>query len=252
MKNAVITILAILVVGLSCFIVYDKVIKTDEKKENNNEVVEQTIDLAMAKNLIEKYVLGMDLNLYEIKNNGLTENIKLKMAIVNVNSDKVVLCEDAFDFSDVEYTLNGGAFGCETGDKQEAISYSLVNNKYKELFGAAKEAPKTYALYDYNYSSKTDSYVHLYRFGTSGFKSSYYNVENAKINDNKLAIEITYIDYVEAMDTVSYSIDGETYKSLNNVNELSDVYSENHSTLPHLTFNFEKVNNDYILVSVNS
>ena len=45
MKNVIITILSILVLGLGCFIVYDKVINKEEKKDNKDtsaEVIEKS------------------------------------------------------------------------------------------------------------------------------------------------------------------------------------------------------------------
>ena len=61
MKNVVIIILSVLVVGLSCFIVYDKVINKEEKKENNvvdnvkgSEVLKSNIK-SIVNSLFDKY-----------------------------------------------------------------------------------------------------------------------------------------------------------------------------------------------------
>jgi len=59
MKNVIITILSVLVLGLSCFIIYDKVINKEEKEQSDtvSEKSNKIIDYSEGKNSMFKMVL---------------------------------------------------------------------------------------------------------------------------------------------------------------------------------------------------
>ena len=84
MKNVAITVLSVLVVGLSCFIVYDKVISKEDKKENNavNENISESkiTELSVSGDIVQ--------NLYKHK---LVSFTSLAENVLNKNYDEIKL-----------------------------------------------------------------------------------------------------------------------------------------------------------------
>ena len=265
MKNVIITVLSIAVIVLGGYLVYDKVIDKEEKNNNEIKTPESNesidFDTVAAKKFIDELV---DLKVFNIFNqlseNGLTEENKLLIAIHKTSPQSIYTCSDAFDMNtsnNMEYrpTANDH-WGCYSNQGISSYGYDLVNEQYKKLFGSSDDAKKVgiYITTAYEYSSKIDSYVSLTPyFGPIINNSYYYNIESAKITDNKLSIEISYLAYfpvsLDSEDEFSYVLDGNT--NTFNIDEISTVFNNNKNSLPHLIFNYEKENENYVLKSVN-
>lgn len=150
MKNTLIVILSLLVIGLLCYIVIDKTQNNivncnipvdneiDMSEINNN--VEKDYNLSESRKLIDTYTSKLNLQFDDIKNSGLSQEIKLSMTITNLEPDKDGTCADAFDEEDQRYFNRKFAWGCITASK--VYSYEMVNEKYKELFGSQSNAPR--------------------------------------------------------------------------------------------------------------
>ena len=72
-KNVVIIILAILVLGLGCFIVYDKVINKDLRQGENNNIETKNYDLVKAKELVDQYYMSPIINFFGESDNELVK-----------------------------------------------------------------------------------------------------------------------------------------------------------------------------------
>lgn len=261
-KNLVITILLIIVLCLGGYLVFDKVIdKKEEKVKDPIPKEDVELDTAIAEKFIDELINLDVFNILDrLSENGLTEENKLSIAIAKTKGSNSYSCNDAFDMNEnnnSEYRpVSNKKWGCGLQDRVSSYSYDLVNEQYKALFGSLENANKTgiYTTNAYEYSSKINSYVSLNPyFGPIVRNSYYYNIESAKVTDNKLNIEISYLSYFPSTlgsnTEFKYTIDGNT-KTFNK-DEISSVFNTNKSSLPRLTFSYEKENENYILKSVN-
>jgi hypothetical protein len=137
-----------------------------------------------------------------------------------------------------------------------SYSYDIVNKYYKELYG------EDLSKIDYNgskyfgeyfvYSSKLDIYVELFNTNSESNNKeiyNYYDVLNKTYNDGKLEVEIGYITYEKNNDIYEYELNNEK-KTFNDISELEDIFKNNKDNLSKLTFNFEKVDKNYILRTI--
>ena len=232
MKNVVITILSILVLGLGCFIVYDKVINKGEKKEDNavEEKIgsEEDYDLVEAKKLIDKYVYA-DFDLFDDFSNRTVES-KVVFAILNVRTGDInneyIGNLESFDCSnsaeigtDYECSVknsNNTAFK-HTSSVAETISYDTLNASYKELYGNDQDISKIQYISmgfgpAYQYVEEINSYVKVHCGACGGISvvEKLYGVKSAKLDGNKLVINVGMIqvspsgdDYNKVVGTIN-------------------------------------------------
>lgn len=276
-KNIVIIILIILILGLSGYLIYDKLLlstdnevidnkesNNNKEENNNNKEDDEKDDLKNAKFILDKYLDSDMHNIIErIAETKLNEETKLAIVINSIESDNTeefanYQCSELFE-SLGEYGSVSEAFskiGWTCGDHGEIpykhYSYIRVNDKYKEFFGSLDEAPKQDILYDkeaYAYSDIKDVYVKLTpQFGPIISNSYYYEVEEVLTNDNEIKIKISYLTYKVNLfvEEISYNINNTEYL-VNSEEDLMEVYNNNKNLLPVLTFVFENNNNNYIL-----
>lgn len=240
-KNIFITILAILVLGLGGYLVYDKVFDNGVKEEVKDESSKQEskeFDLAEAKKLVDKYTLGF---IYwpGIFEETLSEEEKINIAINYTNSTKVeYTCKEAFpndkddhgqfivqvdDFSATCYEMmEGDAY------YNKVYSYESVNETYKELFGDKKDAPKRVVSAGFNryaYSEKYDAYFTLScECGGAPTQDSYYDVASAIETNDTLEVIVNYIKFVFTEWDKKYSV-SQNYNinvSAENVHDVTD------------------------------
>lgn len=245
-KNIVIIMLTVLVLGLCGYLVYDKVLSN-----NIEEVKEESYDLASAKFIIDSFLNANMYNIIDrIVETKLDEDTKLAIAIGSIESLESYSCNELFDTTNGYYENNGAI--CSSYPNQ--YSYERVNARYKKIFGSLKEAPKKDLLYRYevyDYSDKKDVYVELEpQFGPIIPNLYYYEVKEAKINNNELKINISYLTYkvnpLVEPEHISYKINNVEY-TIEKEDNIKQIYSDNENSLPTLTFVFEKENNNYIL-----
>ena len=221
-KNIVITILAVLVVGLGCTLGYvllnkDNNAGKNSSNENNSsqKVEESKIDVAYARELVYKYApiggLG-DSRRSTLLNEGLTEEAKLALAIDYATPTSInYTCEEAFPDATKEntgYRIVRGKFNgvCYPDDPnsnyRDQYSYDSVNASYKNLFGEELSAPKTdmgglsYSVGIYAFSSKYDAYIEVScecGGAESGSKKSYLEVKQVKKDGEELTVDMGYI-----------------------------------------------------------
>ena len=240
MKNVIITILVILVLGLGGFIIYDKVIKTPknvEENSNNTEVIEEkNYDLSKANQLIEKYYTTefIIMNDY-IFNTGLTDTYKLGLAWENLKYSDVK--EMSCDYIDKNRT--NGNFRVYCDENEQTVSYSTLNKVYKSLFGNNKDLKKE-QVWIFDYIADADLFVKLSYPGGGGFSNILmYKAKEAKVKGNELTVLVAYYDLKPTSDWSGYycdlnyktysndEVNKPTFKSdfMNeNLNEIQDVY----------------------------
>ena len=209
MKNVVITVLAILVLGLGGYLVYDKVIDKDvneEVKEENGKQESKDFDLVEAKKLIDKYISQTWFR-EESLEGALTESKKIVMAINSTKSKEIdYTYKEAFPDGKLENEQflveinNSISATCyeSKDDKEIAYTYDDVNKTYKELFGEEQDLPKTKIseyTYRYAYSEKYDAYLSLScECGVAYPTTTYYDIIQAiEVGDN---LEV-YLNYVK-------------------------------------------------------
>lgn len=261
-KNIVIIILSVVILGLGGYLVYDKVLSSDNKEEVVEKQDDKEIYFTMARNYIDNII---DSGVYKVLENlskdGLTDELKTLMAMSNVRSYESN-CENAFD---IDPNTNGyfskefGEMACSSNKVLNLFDYDSVNMKYKKIFGTSENAPKKYIanIVPYEYSSKANSYVELYSRRSAMNSLYYYYIEEVEATDSKLKIKISYLSYhyvdmtaeAEHSDSFSYYI-GETLYENKTKEEVIKSYNENKKSLPNLTFNYEQEDGRYILKSV--
>lgn len=266
-KNVIIIILAVLVLSLGGYLVYDKVFVGDnldiennaekEDVEEENEVFYNTLAKTLVDNIIELDVY----NIFErLSKSGLSDEIKLSMAISSLEPVNSYTCLDAFDVNTgyVEYRpAKNNAWGCGQNEKVDSFDYDLVNEEYKNLFGGSENALKISVLetWVYDYSNKIDGYVRLTpRFGPIVNSLYYYDIEDINITNEQLKIKISYLTYAPVLgsvDTFRYILNDISYTEKTK-DEIKKAYYDNKNLLPRLIFNYEKDNGKYILKSVKS
>lgn len=257
MKNIVITMLTILVLGLGGYLVYDKVIdKEINKEEDTNLTQENDFDSAEAKKLIDKYYAEGPTGGPNTFKTGYTEEIKRYLALKKSEYDKITY---------IWYEPFNSA--------REAIYYDDLNETYKYLFGETNDAARedfSLGCKKFVYDKKQDVFIDASECGGVGTPKYFYGVKTAKEKDNKLVIDVVYAEfnivgsydennvvYFKYNDTLNNSYDdkdiygSESGKERENYDKFEEKYlEENSQKLPIYTFVFEKEDNHYIFNSM--
>lgn len=224
-----------------------------------------TVPDEKVKSLIDEYKTMFQY----IKSDGLTDNIKFSIVFNNLKKnekpDYKYSCEDSFeDAINNEHRAKNSIYVCENNIDGyiSSYDYEIVNKYYKSIFGEDETIEKKdydgseYFGEYFEYSTKVDSYVELLRkyipFNYSNIYN-YYEIESKKYENSRLEVEIAYLSYeykeVDEKQIYTYEINGEK-KNVESESDLSKVYNENKDNLPKLTFKFDKINNNFILISI--
>lgn len=255
-KNIVISILVVLVLAMGMFIYLDKYDvlhkskNTTIEEKNDKEVNEYSIDDARI--LIEKYY-GMDdytnifnytlnsLDIERIKNYVVYNNLSIAdFEDVTIDGIEGMDCSpEVFNESNVscKYTKKDNIFFDKTS---KLIKYSKANTIYKKLYGnnlnITKEELEGKECNYYYYIESNDSYVKRLPMGCSqgsygGFVKSIYEVKEAKIEDEKLNIYVSYIFISDANEFgLGGSINGKIEKFTNEEISNTSEFLKNHSS----------------------
>lgn len=245
-KNIVITILAVLVVGLGCFIIYDKVIDKNEKKDNDvvekeEKNVEEDYDLVKAKELIDKFYDDAFYNFFDGKYN---EKQKSHFAAKNLGQLGYIDVEElGAECSDSISSQTSGSYYCKlrVGDNYYYSTqltfeapYDLINESYKKLYGNDNNISKEtipMGIADYVYIDKTNSFVQLneYGIGLINPATDIYGVKSAKVTEKNLVITVGYVEMIPSVsDEPTAIIDGNqvtfTQSEIENQTEFLNKY----------------------------
>lgn len=193
-KNVVITILAIMVVGLGGYLAYDKVMQN--KGDIKNNIQEEEFDLDEARRLVDIYAGILKYReidqTYNYENNQYEESYKAMLAYDNVSSSKISYVNDYI----CKQLTNDDNF-CEFGRPLNSVKYEDINTSYRYLFGKQSSLEKKdYArnkLPGLLYIEKEDLYIEYTVWKTSGI--TYFwgsKVESAKVSGNELKINVLY------------------------------------------------------------
>jgi len=200
-KNMVIMILAILVLGLGGYLVYDKVLTNDNNEIENTEVKEESYDLAAAKELIDKYYYSYATQSGTSFTIGYTEDAKKYLAAVNVSVKDVstINCILTYNNEGYQYEVNleNGGIGYCYGDTN-SISYDALSESYKKLFGNDKVLKKNDFIFGamiYDYNEKLDSFIKLScECGGGPGGIELYSIKSAKKVGDKLIINVGRVE----------------------------------------------------------
>ena len=278
MKNAVIGVLATLVVLMGGYLVYDKVIDKDSKEKSDivekkdDKAEEKDFDLVEAKKLVDKYFLNVyDYSLIETNTLPVRldkENYKIYVAMKNAEPTKIdYTCEEAFPTisnNNGQLILKdnnsfwGTCYGSDDSFTENQYTYEDVNKSYKALFGNDSTASKVNVSYwyaRYGYSEKYNAYIELScecggYFGISGY---IYGIDSTKLIGDKLIVNVGYSTYSGDENTGKVqlnTIDGNveiTEKELDNKEAILDKYLDKFDTYE---FEFFKEDGTYKLKNV--
>ena len=263
-KNIIITVLAVLLLGLGVYVVTDKVLNKEVKQENKKEEVVEKIenfDKEEAKTIVEKYLHGLFAKTIEKEiKDGLSEDYRLFLAITYAEKSNFdYKCKEAFPNSTLDeygfYNINEGNFAgaCSENrnpDEYSGATYEEVNKSYKKLFGNEKDAPKkntSFGLDRYGYSEKYDAYIKLdCRCGGSYFPDRYLDITNATIQCNRLEVTFKYAVMEYTYENSNYKVCiNNSCKTVDNVNSfitsgIEEFYEENKDIVKEYKFTFNK------------
>ena len=209
--------------------------------------------------LVDKYYGGYNgkIDLSYVLYLGLNDSVKGGMAFYNTDSSKI----GKFDSSSIELS-NRDKNGCSTDPfdwKKTEVSYTDLNNSYKELFGDEFNASKTERLLagqGFAYFNETDSYIEG-AICAGGTPISFYYVSEYTLNGNGLVVKInligtsrcdTFIDrdrsnYVECFDNVkSERIDVDKMISGYSIINGNDIY-----LLPDINWYYPSYSKEYYI-----
>lgn len=276
MKNLIITILSILVLGLGGYLVYDKALDKDVKEEVKEESSKQeskNFDLAEAKKLVDKYTL--DFLFWENMFQGtMSEDDKIYLAIKYTESTNIdYTCSEAFPGSKFEngsyvFTQDNSKGTCyDNNEYGEEYTYDSLNKVYKELFGNNKEIPKKMisgvVCSKYAYSEKYDAYINVSGgCGGAYYQSSYYDVFSANETSDTLEIIINYVEfrfneydkkyYVSQNTNINVSVDDPHDVTDEQIKNLYDraIKELDEDEIPKYKFTFKKSDTGYYLDSI--
>ena len=266
-KNIVIIILSVIILGLGGYLVYDKVIDKDvnnnNEEETNVEHKEEDYDLALAKELVDKYY-----DAYQAGSSfdNMDETAMLKNAFFKAQKD--YSCKELYENDEratgYEFERDTGnpvSYRVEIDDKthllcgyySHIVSYENMNKIYKELYGKNLEVEKQrfgYRPTTIYYDPKHDVFALSQFQGGSGYQEEkFYDVKSAKIVEGQLIIDIGYEIFTpcdgEKLCSSNY-LKAFTYNTT--MNE-SDFIKENLNDFDTYRFVFEKEDDHYILNS---
>ena len=199
-KNIIIAILVILVLLLSGFIVYDKVINEKVENDDNSSVVEkETMNLESAKKLIDKYYLDTypEHNTFIV---GMTENMKKEIVMDQVPKKSILKrsCESIKGFKEENgecVSVDENSFDITYGSE---IQFEVLNAINKELFGKSENFEKKdfdIGLTSWRYDATSNSFIAFttprgMEFGP--FYSNYF-VKNVEENKGSLKVKVGYL-----------------------------------------------------------
>lgn len=254
-------------------------LESDNKETTKEEKENKEITREDAK----KYVDDFKDYFPELTEKGYTDETKLSLVFgilpkESILKEKEIKCIDAFD--NCKVTEEGTFMEVDEGfaffeGLSTILEYDELNKYYKKIFGSKSNAPKINAnpaiSSFFAYSNKLNAWVQLEaQFGGAcmGGENIYYVIDSAQTENNKLVIKLTYFEYIEVCEPgyseeelakmeyteedgygYLYEMDGVEKKVLSK-KEIPDIVTKNHDKLPHLTFTFEKENDNYILTSV--
>lgn len=196
-KNVVITILAIMVVGLGGYLAYDKVMQN--KGDIKNNIQEEEFDLDEARRLVDIYAGILNYReidqTYKYENNQYEESYKAMLAYDNVSSSKISYVSEYI----CKQLTNDDNF-CEfhyRTDPLHSVKYEDINTSYRYLFGKQSNLEKkNYARKQQPgllYIEKEDLYIEYNSGPYTGI--TYFwgsKVESAKVSGNELKINVLY------------------------------------------------------------
>ena len=204
-KNVIIVILGIIILGLSGYLVYDKVLLDSGNKlvdNNAQEEKEESYDLEAAKKLIDKYY-AIDIDESDIFNEGYTDRIMKYLAVQNVAIKDIggINCNTLYSNNEIRWDSdykvildNGKITYCPVRGAAETISYDVLSESYKKLFGNDKKLSKgdfNYSLNEYDYNETKDIFVIMAApKGLDEITKTIYDIQSALKIKNKLIIKV--------------------------------------------------------------
>ena len=269
-ENYVIVLLSVIIVILSGYIIYDKIISN-----NNTEIDDKIVknyDLATAKSLIDKYYLNSDYLFGNLFTEGLTEDVKMSITLNNSDDLKLLYnCDTIYENDMNSYKDEFGNYYTKLNDTEEYIGicenssegykYESVNNIYKKLFGSSINMPKkdisVFSMSVFDYNDKYDSFIKLYpQRGGEDPTIKIYDIIDAKIQDNKLTINAGYTVFEPSdnnLENYTSNIDNSKTYTLAELSDSSFPQSfirKYFDKVDTYEFKFEEENNNYVLKSM--
>lgn len=246
MKNIIITILAILVLGLGGYLVYDKVIDKDVKEEVKNE---------SNKKEKEEYTL-ID------KNN---ESVQFLYSYRAINSymDKKLYTTEYLKVEDrtaeEKYSIASNIFAKEShdgfsedGQTIELLENQKVKNGYERVFGPntyKKPEKMSFGCEDYEIYSKDENYYVLVANGCGGpFATIVENIDEVRKYRDRIEIKTSFCikginEELSSDDNMNYNF---YYKDLDEKeliakvakNSNVDIFKEYKDKMNHMTYTY--------------
>lgn len=206
-------IIILLLTGLLVWKFIDKDSNNENTEVNTNEKQEETTsyDLTDAKKLIDKYAsIYFGNNVFE---NGYDYSAKVKLAINNlsINHFSSVNCENLYvNNNEFKYDGNGyfsEKFKSACDENSKSISYDILNNKFKELFGKDAELEKSSIIdQQLDYDSNLNQFIRLTpRFGGALAGIHEYGIKTASKTGNILVIDVGYYTLEPDSNMTTYS-----------------------------------------------
>lgn len=244
-----ITILVIAILGLTCFIVYDKVLKKDKTESNTTENGENEEKSADVENKLSES------EEQEIVNN-LVESLSIDHCGAykyNFTNGKKITKSDLTD--DEIFSI---LFMYKGVYKKGTVNKQVIINAYEEFFkDTIYNLPKKIHIKFYDYELKGDFYENYASGGACDYFSRYV-VDSYNFNDNKLSINVIYTTEFTDYDSDIIYIKGKDNFKIEKITQEVGEYStdeiksikDNKNSFITYKFNFNVADSKYSFDSI--
>lgn len=238
--------------------------KEEVKDDNKNEIKE--LDETEIKELVGSYFKTKNPYVFSyIVDNGLNDNIKLKIALLNTsNYTEEYKCSDLFEVSGIYNAYfkatpdEKNSWGCMDSENSKSYLYDDLNDTYKKLFGSSLDAIKEGfdGTPTIDYSSEKDAYVVLNPRYNPVYEELYiYDIDSYNQDNENLDVVISYISYTNDYENKNliYNIklnDDSDIFVLKSIEEIAKYYANNKNDAYKLTLHFIYEDNHFILKNI--
>lgn len=242
MKNVIITILAILVLGMGGYLVYDKDVKEETKEESSKQAKEEYTLIDKENESIQFLYSFRAINSYMDKKLYTTEYLKVED---RTQEEKYSIASNVFT-KEKHYTFD------ENSQMIEVLDNKKIKNGYERVFGPntyKKPEKMSFGCEDYEIYSKDENYYVLVANGCGGpFATIVENIDEVRKYRDRIEIRTSFCikginEELSSDDNMNYNF---YYKDLDEKELIAkvtkdsnvNIFEEYKEQMNHMTYTY--------------